>query len=113
MQLAPVIAQVAEGSSPWEIDPFSIPVEQSLDLLRQIDRELRSVEGVTLAEAALNFRRYEQWFYSSEGSDIHQTRVVTGAGYTAYAFAGTEIMKRSYPNSFGGQYQNRGYELVH
>jgi len=113
VQLAPEGAHVADWSSPCEIDPFTIPVEQNLELLRSIDRELRSVGGVTLAEAALNFRRYEQWFYSSEGSDIHQTRYVTGTGYTAYAFAGTEIMKRSYPNSFGGQYQNRGYELVH
>jgi TldD protein len=30
----------------------------------------------------------------------------------AYAFAGTEIQKRSYPNSFGGQWQNKGYELI-
>ena len=29
----------------------------------------------------LNFRRYEQWFYSSRGSDIHQTKFTTGAGY--------------------------------
>src|SRR6185503_7309321 len=29
-----------------------------------------------------------------------------------YSFQGTEIMKRSYPNSFGGQHQNKGYELI-
>ncbi|MGA6985554.1 MAG: TldD/PmbA family protein, partial [Terriglobales bacterium] len=29
-----------------------------------------------------------------------------------YAFAGSEIQKRSYPNSFGGQWQNLGYELI-
>src|SRR6202041_2606038 len=29
-----------------------------------------------------------------------------------YAFAGNEIQKRSYPNSFGGQWQNKGYELI-
>ena len=28
------------------------------------------------------------------------------------AFAGNEIQKRSYPNSFGGQWQNKGYELI-
>ena len=76
------------------------------------EKELRSVKGVTLAEAQMSLRRYEQWFYSSEGSDIHQTRFITGVGYNAFAFAGTEIQKRSYPNSFGGQYQNKGYELI-
>ena len=113
VELAPEEAHVEEWSSPCEIDPFSVSIEENLALLLDVDRELRAVQGVTLAEANLNFRRYEQWFYSSEGSAIHQTRYVTGAGFTAYSFSGTEIMKRSYPNSFGGQFQNRGYELVH
>src|ERR1044072_4735138 len=50
-----------------------------------------------LAEANLNFNRDEQWFASSEGAEIHQTKLSTGAGYAAYAFAGNEIQKRSYP----------------
>lgn len=102
----------AEWTSPCKIDPFSISIEQNLALLEKIDAELRSVKGVTLAETNLNFRREEQWFYSSEGSEIHQTKYTTGAGYVAYAFAGNEIQKRSYPNSFGGQWQNKGYELI-
>jgi TldD protein len=73
---------------------------------------MRAVAGVTLAETGMNFQRDESWFLSSEGSDIHQTKYSTGAGYTAYAFAGSEIQKRSYPNSFGGQWQNRGYEQI-
>jgi TldD protein len=101
-----------EWHSQCEIDPFAMPLDEHLDFLMSIDETLRSVEGITLAEANLNFRRYEQWFYSSEGAAIHQTRHVTGAGFNVYSFAGSEIQKRSYPNSFGGQYQNRGYELV-
>ena len=112
VKLAPEGIHKADWNSPCRIEPFSTSLEQNLDLLMRIDAELRSVSGVTLAETNLNFRRYEQWFYSSEGSDIHQVRTVTGAGYTAYAFSGSEIMKRSYPNSFGGQWQNRGYELL-
>ena len=101
-----------DWSSPCVIDPFSISIHDNLDLLMELDREMRAVPGVTLAEANLNFRRYEQWFYNSEGSEIHQTRTTTGAGFAAYAFAGSEIQKRSFPNSFGGQYQNKGYELI-
>jgi TldD protein len=82
-------------------------------LLRKIDAELLKVKGITLAETNMNFRRYEQWYYSSDGADIHQVKTTTGAGYTCMSFAGTEIQKRSYPNSFGGQYQDKGYELVH
>lgn len=112
VQIVPEKAAVAEWSTPFKIDPFSVSVEQNIDLLLAIDAELRSVEGVTLAETNLNFSREEQWFLSSEGAEIHQAKLSTGAGYAAYAFAGNEIQKRSYPNSFGGQWQNKGYELI-
>jgi TldD protein len=102
----------AEWTTPIQIDPFTTSVEQNIDLLLKIDSELRSVVGVTLAEANMNFHREEQWFVSSEGANIHQTKYTAGVGYAAYAFAGNEIQKRSYPNSFGGQWQNKGYELV-
>jgi len=112
VQLAPEKPATAEWTSPCKIDPFTTSVEQNLDLLMKVDSELRSVQGVTLAETNMNFRRDAQWFASSEGADIHQTKHTTGVGYAAYAFAGSEIQKRSYPNSYGGQWQNKGYELV-
>ena len=112
VRLVPESPVTAEWSTPFKVDPFTISVEQNLALLMKVDAELRSVPGVTLAETNMNFRREEQWFFSSEGSNIHQTKVTTGAGYVAYAFAGSEIQKRSYPNSFGGQWQNKGYELI-
>ena len=73
---------------------------------------MHSVAGVTLSETSLNFRRYEQWFYSSEGADIHQLRFISGAGYAAYSFQGTEIQKRSYPNSVGRHQGTEGWEFV-
>jgi TldD protein len=112
VRLVPERPHIAEWSTPCKVDPFTISVEQNLALLMKVDAELRSVPGVTLAESNMNFRREEQWFFSSEGSNIHQTKVMTGVGYVAYAFAGSEIQKRSYPNSFGGQWQNKGYELI-
>src|SRR6266849_2149423 len=112
VRLVPEKPVTADWTTPYKVDPFTISVEQNLALLQKIDAELRSVAGVTLAETNMNFRREEQGFFSSEGSNIHQTKYVTGAGYVAYAFAGSEIQKRSYPNSFGGQWQNRGYEQI-
>lgn len=112
VRLVPQKAATAEWTTPHKIDPFSTSIEQNLALLQKIDSELRAVNGITLAETNMNFRREEQWFFSSEGGDIHQTKITTGAGYVAYSFAGSEIQKRSYPNSFGGQWQNKGYELI-
>ena len=112
VRLAPEKPVRIEWATPCKIDPFSTSVEQNLDLLMRIDAELMAVPGITLAESMLNLGRYEQWFYSSEGADIHQTRYSTGAGFTTFSFQGAEIQKRSYPNSFGGQHQNKGYELI-
>src|SRR5579872_5911392 len=112
VRLVPEKPAVAEWNTPYRIDPFTTSIEQNIELLLKIDAELRSVAGITLAEANLNFNHEEQWFVSSEGADIHQTKLSTGAGYAAYAFAGNEIQKRSYPNSFGGQWQNKGFELI-
>ena len=112
VQLAPEKAVTAEWTTPYQIDPFTVSVEQNIDLLMTIDAELRAVAGITLAETNLNFNRDEQWFVSSEGAHIHQTKFQSGAGYCAYAFAGNEIQKRSYPNSYGGQWQSKGYELI-
>ncbi len=112
IRLAPEPPAKIEWATPCKIDPFKTSIEENLDLLMKIDHELLSVKGVTLGESSLSLRRYEQWFYSTEGSDIHQTRTTTGAGFSAISFEGTEIQKRSYPNSFGGQHQCKGYELI-
>ncbi len=112
VRLAPEPAAVADWTTPYKVDPFTTSVEQNLDLLLKVDAEMGAVSGVTLAETGMNFQREESWFLSTEGAEIHQTKYSTGAGYTAHAFAGSEIQKRSFPNSFGGQWQNRGYEQI-
>ncbi|HUU14950.1 MAG TPA: TldD/PmbA family protein [Terriglobia bacterium] len=112
LQLAPEEKFVAEWVGACEKDPFAIPVSACLALLLKVDAELRKVEGVTLAAAQMDFRRIEQLFVSSLGSEIHQTKTETGTGFVATSFRGSEIQRRSYPSSFGGQHQSKGYELV-
>jgi TldD protein len=110
--LAPENPYVADWVSHCRIDPFSTTVDQNLSLLLKIDAALRRQPGITLAEASMSFSRTRQVFASSIGSLVDQTRTVTGAGYFAQSYKGNEIQKRSYPNSFGGQHQLKGYELV-
>ena len=112
LRLAPEKPAKVDWSSPCAVDPFTTSIGQNLDLLRAIDETLRSVEGITLAETNMNFRHHEQWFWNTDGSDIHQVRTTVGAGFAALSFEESEIQKRSYPNSFGGQWQNKGYELI-
>jgi len=105
-------AYVDTWQNPFLKDPFRIPVERQIDLLLAADKEMRRVKGITLAEGSMSFRAIEQLFASSTGSLIHQTKMQSGAGIVAMSFAGGEIQKRSYPNSFGGQHMLKGYELI-
>ncbi|HWB98087.1 MAG TPA: TldD/PmbA family protein [Bryobacteraceae bacterium] len=110
--LVPEEKHEAVWVSPCQIDPFSTSVDQNLALLLAVDRELRRHPGISLAEASLSFDRRRQVFVSTAGSVIDQTRYITGAGFSALSYRDGEIQRRSYPNSFGGQYQLKGYELV-
>jgi len=110
--LAPEEKHEAVWVSPCRIDPFSIPVDRNLAVLLAVDRELRRNPAVSLAEASMHFERRRQVFASTAGSVIDQTRQVSGAGFSALSYQDGEIQKRSYPNSFGGQFQLKGYELV-
>jgi len=110
--LAPEQKYEATWVSPAAIDPFSVSVDRSLATLLAIDAELRRNPGINLAEASMHCERRRQVFASTIGSVIDQTRTWTGAGFSALAYRDAEIQKRSYPNSFGGQYQLKGYELV-
>jgi TldD protein len=110
--MVPEPAYVDTWQNPFLKDPFLIPVERQIDLLLAADKEMRRVKGVTLAEGSMSFRRTEQVFVSSIGSKIHQLKMQSGGGIVATSFAGSEIQKRSYPNSFGGQHMLQGYELI-
>jgi len=110
--MVPEQAFVDTWQNPYVKDPFRIPIERQLELLLAADRAMSRVKGVTIAEASMAFRRIEQAFASTLGSKIHQIKMQSGAGIVATSFHGSEIQKRSYPNSFGGQHQLAGYELV-
>jgi len=112
VRLAPVEPATDEWATPMVRDPFEVPLEEKFALLDGAVSGLRSVSGVTIAEGSMNFWKDTQLFASSEGSLIKQSIVHSGAGMSATSVKDGEIQVRSYPNSFRGQYQSGGYEIV-
>ncbi|GAC1623736.1 MAG: TldD/PmbA family protein [Candidatus Acidiferrum sp.] len=112
VKMAAEDSYIDSWQSPFRKDPFEIPMEAQIALLLAADAEMHRVKGVTLTETGMEFRKIDSWFASSIGSRIHQRKVISGCGIAATSFRGDEIQKRSYPNSFGGQYALQGYELV-
>lgn len=114
VRLAPQEPVVATWRSPAEEDPFEVPLEERIWLLEQAVRALRENEPrILVAEGSIHASKRVQLFASSEGSEIEQHILVTGAGIEATA-TGQEgdLVRRSYPDAAGGQFETRGYEMV-
>jgi TldD protein len=106
------IVNVDSYRTPLLVDPFSVPIEQKIELLLSADREMRRVKGIKVASSRLEFIREVKTFASSEGSYIEQEIVKSGGGIEAIAVGEGEMQKRSYPNSFGRDQRTGGYELI-
>jgi TldD protein len=98
--------------TPYEIDPFSVSLEDKLDLLLAADAELDKVEGPRIRTADMRFWRTKKYFANAEGAYTEQTIIESGGGISATAVAQGEVQVRSFPNSFRGQFSTGGYEVV-
>jgi TldD protein len=109
---APEPGHRGEFRTPLVIDPFRVPLAQKVEHLRAAEGSLAGRPEVVNREAALSLRREERWHVSSEGLDVHQDLLRTGAGIAATAVDAGQCERRSYPASFGGDFAGRGYEHV-
>jgi len=110
--LAPVAVQKGEYHTPCREDPFTVPLEEKLALLRAADEALDGREGIVAREARLSLRRSEQWLATSEGTEVHQVLVRSGAGLVATAAVHGQVERRSYPHPFGGDHRAAGFEFI-
>jgi TldD protein len=114
VRLSPLPPQKGSYRTPMSIDPFSVPLNQKVQLLLDADAAMRGVKGVALTSANIEYSREHKLFMSSEGSEIEQELFDTGAAISASAVdpESSEIQTRSYPNSFGRQAGTAGYEFI-
>ena len=96
----------------FEIDPFTVPLDKKLELLFSALKVLRQDKRVQMAEGTMNFYRTNKLFLSTEGAEIVQEILESGAGIVATAIQDGEAQRRSYPNSFDGDFAAKGYEFV-
>ncbi|HEY5003907.1 MAG TPA: TldD/PmbA family protein, partial [Ktedonobacteraceae bacterium] len=114
VRLSPLPPQKGSYRTPMRIDPFSVPLNQKVQLLLNADSAMRSVKGVALTSGNMEYSREHKLFMSTEGSEIEQELFDTGAAISASAVdpESSEIQTRSYPNSFGRQAGTAGYEFI-
>jgi len=93
-------------------DPFAVPADEKIGLLLDVNEILRRSKKIKTAEGVMRFYKTNKLFISTEGAEIEQDLLESGGGYYAVAFDGKEAQKRSYANSFGGDYGTQGYEFI-
>ena len=82
-------------------DPFSVPIEQKLELLRAVAAEAMKVAGVFSVNGFVAARLEDRFFASTEGSVIEQHVYQIAPEYTATVVeSGRKVKSRTYrPNS--------------
>lgn len=109
--LAPEAPVRDRYDTPFERDPFTVPLDEKIDYLLRADAAARAVKGLTIFHGSLHAWREEKVFASSEGSFIEQTLTQTGVGMHATAVSDDDVQERSFPDSFG-QWMSKGYEIT-
>jgi TldD protein len=112
VELAPVEA-VPDGrwTSPMEIDPFTVPIEDKVDLLLRANAAALGVQGARFVNSVMFAARLGKTFASTEGSYIEQTlyRSFPQMNITAVAAGGGDFQTRS---SSDVAPMGKGYEHV-
>jgi len=98
--------------TPIEKDPFTVPLQDKIQMLTRISDVLSNHEKIIATDVSCGALHINKRFVSTEGADIKQHTVETGAGYEATAREGDEIQRRTFPNSFRGDWATRGWEHV-
>ncbi len=98
--------------TPYERDPLEVPLSEKIDLLLAAAAAAREVAGLSWVEVSTDAWRRGSVFRSTDGARVDQTVVQVGGGLAAYAVGGGEVQRRSYPNSFRGQFVTGGWESV-
>ncbi len=110
--LAPVEPVKAQHRSPYQIDPFDVPLSKKLDYLLWANTSLLGPDAVKRATSHMDFYKRRKLFCSTEGAQIEQTVIESGAGLEVVAQRGDEVQTRSYPNSHEGALAQAGFEYV-
>ena len=106
VELGPPVKSVGQYTTPIEIDPFTVPLEQKLDLLFRADEIIRRNPGVKVSEGNVISVKHHKYFANTEGAFLEQIIFESGGGIAATAVTETEVQIRSHPNSF--RYQGTG-----
>lgn len=99
-------------NSKYRIDPFTVPLEEKINLLLDLDALMAQPHDVKVTELQANSFRTQKFFTSSEGSDLMQETVECGGLLQATAVGHGEVQTRSFPSALEGYHAQAGWEVM-
>jgi TldD protein len=103
---------VAEWTSGYRKDPFTVPLDEKAELLLDLDGTIRRTPEVKVTESFLESFRFDKFFANSDGSDIRQQIVECGGQLQATAVDEHEVQTRSWPSALEGFHAQAGWEII-
>lgn len=109
-ELAPVPPARGEHRAPDSAtDPFTVPLEQKLEVLLAADAAMAAHPGVRLRTGAFHAQSETRTFASTEGALCDQHFTECGGGIAAMAVGDGDMQVRSYPSAHGGDVAQAGW----
>jgi TldD protein len=98
-------------STPIEVDPYDVPIEEKVELLLAANESALAVSGVAFANSSMGFIRDLKFFASTDDVITDQTvyRATCGVNVTAVSSDRSDFQSR---NSAEVAPAGRGYEMV-
>lgn len=107
VSLSPLPPVKARWQTPHRVDPLTVKVEDKVALLKEAVAAARKVPAVSRARASIMSFREDKEFMSTDGRQIEQTSIHSGASISAMARGDGDVQTRSFSDYAGG-----GYEFV-
>jgi TldD protein len=98
--------------TPLSMDPFSMTLDPVLELLTSAEKRLHTSRSVKTGVASFSAWEENKRYASSDGASYTSRIVHVGAGLQATAVRGSNVQRRSFPASHGGDFSQAGYEFV-
>src|SRR3954462_3327976 len=105
VQLVPVPAYDEFWQVPIQKDPWEVPLEEKIELLRGATATMQKNASVLFAVASVGFEHEWKYLATSEGSFIEQVFHFTNCNLDATARTGSQVKTRSYERLAGAGYE--------
>ncbi|MGI6633516.1 MAG: TldD/PmbA family protein [Bacillota bacterium] len=107
VSLEPLDSRRFRWTTPFRTDPLTVKVEDKVEFLSDVVSSATKIPGVSRATASIMSWREDKEFMSTDGRQIEQTSVHTGASVSVTARGDGDVQTRSFSD-----YVDGGYEFV-